>query len=83
MTLLGFTALSVEIRMNRSARMPLGRFRDDPAAGDIVLDRLARVVLHQRHVLVRRGVKDNLGLELLEHVVHAPGIGHVANDLVK
>ena len=33
---------------------------EDPGADDVVLDRLARVRLHQRHVLVRGGVEDEV-----------------------
>ena len=40
----------------------LRRLGEEPRAADVVLDRLAGVLLHQRHVLVRGGVEDDLGL---------------------
>ena len=45
----------------------------------VVLDRLADVALHQRHVLVGRGVEDDLGAELLEELPHPRLVGDVGD----
>ena len=43
-------------------------------AEDVVLDRFARAVLHQRHVLVRRRVIDDLRVIGLEHLEHPAAV---------
>ena len=48
-------------------------------AEDVVLHRLARAYLHQGDVLVRRSVEDGRGSILLEHLVYARRIAHVAD----
>lgn len=47
----------------------------DLRAEDVVLDALARVVLHHRHVLVRRGVEDIFRKEGFEYVLHPVSLG--------
>ena len=39
----------------------VGRLGHQPRAAHVVLDRLARVLLHERHVLVSRRMEDDLG----------------------
>ena len=46
------------------------RLRDDPGGDRVVANRLERVGLHQRHVLVGGGVEDDVGLEALHHLEH-------------
>ena len=57
----------------------VGRLGQQPRAAHVVLHRLARVLLHQRHVLVRGGVEDDLRPVLREHRVDPRGVGHVAD----
>ena len=60
MTFFGFTALSVETRTKRSHAELDGDLGDHAASPSTLLrDRLERVRLHQRHVLVRGGVEDD------------------------
>ena len=47
----------------------------DLRAEDVVLDALARVVLHHRNVLVRRGVEDIFRKERFEYVLHPVSLG--------
>ena len=47
----------------------------DLRAEDVVLDALARVVLHHRNVLVRRGVEDIFRKEGFEYVLHPVSLG--------
>ncbi len=60
--------------------MALRRLRQQAGAGDVVLDRLARVLFHQRHVLVRRSVEDDVGLVRRQDFVDARLVGDVADD---
>jgi len=46
---------------------------------NICFDGLLRVILHQGHVLVGRGVKHHLGLVGAKDLRHALGIGHAGN----
>ena len=57
-----------EARRRRALTAARGQ---QPRAADVVLDRLARVRFHQRHVLVRRGVEDDVGPVRRHHRVHA------------
>ena len=57
----GRTALSVEIMTNVSTPCSPASSPSMPGAEDVVLDRLARIRLHQRHVLVGGRVEDDLG----------------------
>ena len=72
MTLVGLTALSVEIMhevldaRRRRASRPAVR-----VPSDVVLDRLAGVRLHHRHVLVGGGVEDDLRAIQLEDRLHS------------
>jgi hypothetical protein len=45
----------------------IGRVHQPLRAEHVVLDGLAGVPFHHRHVLVRRCVKDDVGAVLLEH----------------
>lgn len=47
----------------------------DLRAEDVVLDALARIVLHHRNVLVRRGVEDIFRKERFEYVLHPVSLG--------
>ena len=58
-TVFGLTALSVEIRTKRSTFGGGGGLGRDPGRDRVVADRLQRVGLHQRHVLVGGGVEDD------------------------
>ncbi len=78
-TLVGFTALSVEIMTKRETPCAHGGAGQHPGAPDVVLHRLARAGLHERHVLVRRGVEDEVGPVLGHHRVNPPPVGHVAD----
>ena len=69
-TVRGLTALSVEIRTKRSAPGDRGGLGDDAGRDRVVADRLERVRLHQRDVLVGGGVEDDVGLEALHHLEH-------------
>ena len=60
--------------------MPLCRFHQKSGARDIVLHGLARVVLHERHVLVGGGVKDDLRTVLDHHSVEPGDVGHIADN---
>ncbi len=57
----------------------VGQVRHAPGAEHVVLDRLAGIGFHQRHVFVGGGVKDHLRLKLLEDSPHSLAIGHIGN----
>ena len=80
MMLVGLTALSVVIMTKCVAPMPVGGVGDGLRAEDVVLDGLAGIELHQRHVLVGGGVDDDLGLVLLEDRLDARPVGDVADQ---
>ena len=44
-----------------------GAVHDVPGPQDVVGDRVRHVRFHERHVLVRRRVKDDVGLDVDEH----------------
>ena len=54
--------------------VPHGEVGKHLRAIDVVLDALAGVVLHHRDVLVRGGVEHVLRAEVLEYVLHPPGV---------
>ena len=62
----GSTALSVEMSTNRSAPNSTATSATAACREHVVPHGLERVRLHQRHVLVRRGVEDDLGPVALE-----------------
>ena len=66
-TVLGSTALSVEIRHEALHAVPLGEVGEHLGAERVVGDGLERVELHHRHVLVGRRVEDDLRALGLEH----------------
>ena len=80
-TLAGRTALSVEMNTKRSTPTRDGRVDDVARADDVGDDRLARVVLEQRHVLVRGGVEHDLGPVAVEHRVEERGVADVDEQL--
>ncbi len=47
--------------------MGMGRIRENLGAADIVVGRRFRIHLHQGHMLVGGGMKDNLGLMIIEY----------------
>src|SRR5205823_3142318 len=47
---------------------------------DVVLDCLAGIALHHRHVLVRRAVEDDVWLDSLEHLSDARAIADIGDD---
>ena len=53
------------------------RIGDVAGAEQVGLDRLQRIRLDQRHVLQRRGMEDDVRLELLEHQIDARAVAHV------
>ena len=53
------------------------RGRDDPRGHGVVAHRLDRVLLHQRHVLVGRGVEHDARAVLLEDLAHAHRVAAV------
>ena len=66
--------------MKRSTPSLRRRLHQLPRAEHVVLHRLARAQLHQRHVLVRGGVKDDVGRMPREHAGHPPGVADVAHQ---
>ena len=74
MTVAGATALSVEISTNARDAVLAGDRRQRAGGERVVAHRLDRVVLHQRDVLVRGGVEDDLRAVLGEHLGHALGV---------
>ena len=79
MTLDGRTALSVEISTNSSAPYAAAASATHQRAEDVVPHRLADVVLHHRHVLVRGGVKDEVRAVRANTSVHPRLVGHVGD----
>lgn len=57
-----------------------GQVRQDLRAKDVVVDALARVVLHHRNVLVGRRVEHVLRTERPEYVLHPPGVRDRGHD---
>ena len=53
---------------------------EDASAADVVVDCLAHIRFHQRHMFVRGGMKEDLRLIFLHHRVHARGVTHIADD---
>ena len=66
--------------MNRSTPLCAAACRHQSRAAHVVLHRFARVLFHQRHVLVRSCMEDDLGPMRLHHLGHARFIRHVADD---
>ena len=79
MMLVGWTALSVEMKTKFRTPNSWARFGQHLGAADVVADRFADVQFHQRHVLVRGGVEDDLGTELCEELPHAGLVGDVGD----
>ena len=67
MTLVGRDGLVGRDHARTTQRPAVERHRRRLACPDVVLDRLAGVRLHHRHVLVRRGVEDDVRTIVLEH----------------
>ena len=81
MMLEGFTALSVEISTNIFTPKRFDRLGHVPGAHHVVQHRLARVVLHERHMLVGGGVEDDLRPVPLEELLHHVAVADVGDDL--
>ena len=79
-TLVGFTALSVEISTKESDAAPHGQFGQPASGRHYILNSFAGVVFHQRHVLVGRGVENNLGLKPVQNIADAGMIEDVGDD---
>src|SRR5262249_31049268 len=77
MMLVGLTALSVETMTKRSTPW---RTEASASAEDVVVDRLEAIVLHQRHVLVRGGVEDDVGPPRGEDVLDPPRVADVRDE---
>ena len=58
----------------------VGGIGHHPRAAHVVVRRLGRVVLHQRHVLVGGGVKDHLRLALVKEAVDPRPVADIADD---
>ena len=69
--------------MNRSTPHSSAAWASSRVPAHVVLDGLARILLHQRHVLVRRRVEDDLGFELTHHLFDTNRIGDVADHRVQ
>ena len=79
-TLVGRTALSVEIRTNRSVPTSGCGLHHVRGAEDVRVERLLRMVLEDRHVLVGGGVEHHLRPVLAEHLEHPLAIADVGQD---
>ena len=80
MTLVGFTALSVEISTKVSTRHSSAASAVLPGAEDVVVDALDHVVLDDRHVLVRGRVIDVCTPNVLHDLAHAMLVVRVAQQ---
>src|SRR5256885_493040 len=81
MTLVGFTALSVEMKKIFPPAVTARGARQPQRPENVVLRRFPGiVVLHERHVLVSSGVEHDRRLESGENRLHARRISHVADD---
>ena len=69
--------MSVEIEDEALDPVSDGGVGDDPRPEDVVGDRLERVRLHQRHVLVGGGVEDDVGPVALEDLLQPLAVAHV------
>ena len=69
MTLCGFTALSVEIRISLGVSMAQSRLRQRVRTDCVVANSRDRIALEQRNVLECRRVIDDIGLKASEDVV--------------
>ena len=72
-TLVGLTALSVDTKMNHFSPYSSAAWGTTRVDRDVVLYHFSRTAFHQRHVLVRDRVKEDLGTMLGEHLVEVPG----------
>ncbi len=84
MTEVGLTALSVEIITKRSTPVLVRHVGHHARAAHVVLDRLARVPLHHRHVLVRRGVEHHgrgVAGEDGAHPLPVADVGHAGRQV--
>jgi hypothetical protein len=79
-TLVGRTALSVEMSTKCCTSYASHRFTTFCVPEHVVQHRLGDVRLHQRHVLVGRRVKDEVWAVQADHRLHARVIAHVGDD---
>ena len=80
MTLVGFTALSVEINTNESDARFHGQFGQAASGGDYIFYRFTGVIFHQGNVLVGRGVEYHLRPVLVHNIADAGVIEDVGDD---
>ena len=83
MTLVGFTALSVEISTIASAPTAARRIGDVARAGGVGQQALQRVGLDHRHVLQRRGVEHQLRPPCVEHVADPRLVADVGDQRLR
>ena len=79
-TEVGFAALSVETRTNRSVSWVIGGVHEVVRADDVRLHSLARVPFEAGQVLERRGVEDHVRTARPEHLVDPVGVTDVGDD---
>ena len=79
MTLVGLTALSVEIITNESVWYSMARSASCRVAVDDVPHRFLGMLLHQRNVLVGGGVEDHVRPVLHQDAAHARLVEHVGD----
>ena len=65
------------MRTKRSTSLAIAASATTPCAEDVVRHRHERVRLHQRHVLVRRRVEDDVGPVALEDLAQPAAVAHV------
>ncbi len=80
MTLVGLTALSVLTMTNAAHPLARAASATDPGAEDVVLDRLAGIAFHHRHVLVGGAVENDLRLMQFENPRDPPRVADVGDQ---
>ncbi len=63
----------------RSTPIPTATIRDTARAQHIILHRLRQIGFHDRHMFMRGGVEDHLGMKRLEDLIHAHVVGDGAD----
>ena len=80
MTLVGRTALSVEISTKCSTPNSADSSATFLVPSTLLVTASAMLLFHQRHVLVRGGVEDRVGPVLLEDLPQPLPVAHVGDD---
>lgn len=80
MTFVGLTALSVEMRIKALRAEVIRCLRDVVRAEDVILDRLKRRRLHERHVLMRRRVAHEIRPVTVKDLHDALTVAHGADE---